>query len=321
MKPFNLKSRTPYGLALIAMQLSTAASGDVYHYAVAKSVGYTQISNDAPVAPDSWLLTAAIYYDIPNEVLSATLSWDAPPPVTDDMYQALDLAHQYYSPLFATEEELDRAYPATTYTLTIDRGAGPEAGDVFLTAGLYPPEIPAFTGDTYDRLQVIDPSQPFHGSLNTFDFTPGMTYGATYLSLVEEGVGGVMTITMANTDVDFEIPAGLLQAEKAYSIGVMHLNGLEYPNAGFGGSSAFVEYSRGTILYFNTPPAPHAVGDMNCDGLVNNFDINPFVLALTDADTYAAQFPDCNVNHADANGDGLVNNFDIDPFVMLLAGG
>jgi len=32
-------------------------------------------------------------------------------------------------------------------------------------------------------------------------------------------------------------------------------------------------------------------GDLNCDGAVNNFDIDPFVLALTDATAYAAAWP------------------------------
>ncbi|MBL8879869.1 MAG: right-handed parallel beta-helix repeat-containing protein [Phycisphaerales bacterium] len=61
-----------------------------------------------------------------------------------------------------------------------------------------------------------------------------------------------------------------------------------------------------------------ARGDLNCDGAVNNFDINPFVLALTDPDEYAAAFPDCDINNADINADGLVNNFDINPFVECL---
>ncbi|MGE0478932.1 MAG: choice-of-anchor B family protein [Phycisphaerae bacterium] len=61
-------------------------------------------------------------------------------------------------------------------------------------------------------------------------------------------------------------------------------------------------------------------GDTNCDGVVNNFDIDPFVLALTDPAGYAAQFPSCSVTTADVNNDGMVNNFDIDPFVGLLTG-
>ncbi len=62
-------------------------------------------------------------------------------------------------------------------------------------------------------------------------------------------------------------------------------------------------------------------GDMNCDGLVNAFDIDPFVLALTDAAAYAAQNPDCDYMNGDMNGDGLVNAFDIDPFVARLTAG
>lgn len=65
---------------------------------------------------------------------------------------------------------------------------------------------------------------------------------------------------------------------------------------------------------------PMQTGDLNCDGSVNNFDIDAFVLALTDSEAYAAQYPDCSIQNADANGDGLVNNFDIDPFVALLSG-
>lgn len=59
-------------------------------------------------------------------------------------------------------------------------------------------------------------------------------------------------------------------------------------------------------------------GDLNCDGLLNNFDINPFVLALTDPAAYAVAFPNCSSQLADINHDGLVNNFDIDPFVVCL---
>jgi hypothetical protein len=61
-------------------------------------------------------------------------------------------------------------------------------------------------------------------------------------------------------------------------------------------------------------------GDLNCDGSVNAFDIDPFVLALTSPEGYAASFPDCDRMLADCNGDGAVNAFDIDPFVLLLVG-
>ncbi len=68
------------------------------------------------------------------------------------------------------------------------------------------------------------------------------------------------------------------------------------------------------------PDECEPVGDLNCDGLKNNGDIDPFVLAVTDPLTYAAQYPGCDIMNADCNGDGLLNNGDIDAFIALLTG-
>lgn len=63
------------------------------------------------------------------------------------------------------------------------------------------------------------------------------------------------------------------------------------------------------------------LGDLNCDGLINAFDIDPFVLALTDTAAYATAFPNCYLLNADCNRDGVVNAFDIDPFIVCLTSG
>jgi hypothetical protein len=62
------------------------------------------------------------------------------------------------------------------------------------------------------------------------------------------------------------------------------------------------------------------LGDVNCDGQVNAFDISPFVLALRGRTAYATEYPDCNWSNADCDGDGHVNFADINAFVALLAG-
>ena len=59
-------------------------------------------------------------------------------------------------------------------------------------------------------------------------------------------------------------------------------------------------------------------GDADCDGTVNVFDIDPFVMALTDLPAYTAQYG-CAAN-ADCNCDGAVNVFDIDAFVSCMIG-
>ncbi|MEW6199364.1 MAG: immunoglobulin domain-containing protein [Planctomycetota bacterium] len=59
-------------------------------------------------------------------------------------------------------------------------------------------------------------------------------------------------------------------------------------------------------------------GDLNCDGVVDFGDINPFVLALTNPVRYATQFPNCDIMNGDINNDGVVGFADINPFVRLL---
>jgi hypothetical protein len=63
---------------------------------------------------------------------------------------------------------------------------------------------------------------------------------------------------------------------------------------------------------------PFVFGDLNCDGVRDAFDIDPFILALTDPVGYAERFAICNILNADCNTDAVVNAFDIDPFIALL---
>jgi hypothetical protein len=55
-------------------------------------------------------------------------------------------------------------------------------------------------------------------------------------------------------------------------------------------------------------------GDMNCDGVVDFKDINPFVAILSGSTP-------CNAGNADTNNDGVIDFKDINPFVALLSGG
>lgn len=60
------------------------------------------------------------------------------------------------------------------------------------------------------------------------------------------------------------------------------------------------------------------LGDMDCDGVVNDNDLNPFVTAVVSKTDYEAEFPDCRWLNGDINGDGSVNVRDIDGFNQLL---
>ncbi|MBL8880961.1 MAG: hypothetical protein JNG88_17745 [Phycisphaerales bacterium] len=85
----------------------------------------------------------------------------------------------------------------------------------------------------------------------------------------------------------------------------------------------------GSTFYHENSPEHHiweiqpCRGDLNNDGVVDNFDIDPFVLALVDPDGYEDEFPGLEgsrVYHGDCNCSGLFNSFDIDSFVDLVEG-
>ena len=59
-------------------------------------------------------------------------------------------------------------------------------------------------------------------------------------------------------------------------------------------------------------------GDLNCDGVINFGDINPFVAALMNPEEYTTLYPECAIESGDVNGDGTVDFADINPFVALV---
>lgn len=64
--------------------------------------------------------------------------------------------------------------------------------------------------------------------------------------------------------------------------------------------------------------ALYPAADCNCDSRINNFDIDAFVLAISDPAAYQLNYPACPIMNADCNQDGTVDNFDIDAFIGYL---
>ncbi len=85
----------------------------------------------------------------------------------------------------------------------------------------------------------------------------------------------------------------------------------------FDGTVCFDEQYN-VILYL-VPPACIR-GDANCDGVINAFDIDAFVTALSDQPTWETTYTCDYLCANDVTGDAAVNAFDIDAFVALLSG-
>ena len=59
-------------------------------------------------------------------------------------------------------------------------------------------------------------------------------------------------------------------------------------------------------------------GDVDCSGCFDALDIEPFIVALFDPDSYDKLYPNCDISLADMNADGNVNALDIEPFIERL---
>lgn len=145
------------------------------------------------------------------------------------------------------------------------------------------PQLGTVTASHFmDRIVVTYQNVPEYGTSKYNNFQVEMFYGT-----------GAITITW------------LACATEQCLVGV---------SAGLGVPTDFAETDISRLMAWS-------IGDVNCDGLINTFDIDPFVLALTNPAGHAAAFPHCDYMLADINCDGFVNTFDIDPFVQCLTGG
>jgi glucose/arabinose dehydrogenase/plastocyanin len=146
--------------------------------------------------------------------------------------------------------------------------------------------------------------------------------GTTRPQLVGKYVFGDFAKTFSNDGRLFYLDSG--NQIKEFQLEGMAELGLSLLGFGEDGNGELYVLANGT----GTPSGTTGVvlriallGDLNCDGLVNGYDIDAFVSALTDPTGYALQYPDCDVRNADVNEDGLVNGYDIDAFVSVLTGG
>lgn len=82
--------------------------------------------------------------------------------------------------------------------------------------------------------------------------------------------------------------------------------------------TVFEGHGGGSTLNYLALLKPITHGDLDGDGVLTNFDIDPFVLALVDPAGYQAAYDLPADALGDFDGDGRLTNFDIDPFVNAL---
>jgi len=94
--------------------------------------------------------------------------------------------------------------------------------------------------------------------------------------------------------------------------------GIENSTGGFGVSIAATGIGMGNACRHIARTACSPRGDMNCDGVLNEIDVGPMVLALVNPTAYEQQFPNCDLLDGDMTQNGILDGVDIGPFVHCL---
>jgi len=154
---------------------------------------------------------------------------------------------------------------------------------------------------------VITPNALDNGVVTNYQIT-GITGGTLYLHDGVTAIANNSFITVAQGSAGLKFtPTTNSTANGSFSVQAS----TTADTTGLGGS---------TVTATITVTSTFVLGDMNGDGVVNNFDISPFEQALANPSAYLAQYPSLT-NYAargDINADGYFNNFDISPFEVLL---
>ncbi len=138
-----------------------------------------------------------------------------------------------------------------------------------------------------------------------------------------EEFGDRFVVTFTNVPEYSTSSSNTFQFEMFFN-GVIVLSylGIDTPDAAVGlsdGAGVALDFVEMNFSGLGPCDAGFDLGDLNCDGVANNGDIDAFVLAISDATAYAATYPDCDFELADCNEDGAVNNGDIDAFIAQMA--
>jgi hypothetical protein len=235
------------------------------------------------------------------------------------------------------DEIYDPGATASMVTNAVNAGrgivnyCGHGSRSAWTTTGFSSTQVAALTN--YNDLPFI-----FSVACVNGQFAGGTCFGEAWLRATRDGEPtGAVAAYMSSINQDWAPPMEaqdefnlLLTGEGYFSIGALCYAGSCSMMDQYGSSTGttgvitfdtWILFGDPSLRVLGTAEPQYGPGDLDCSGAVDGYDIDPFVLALTNPTAYAAAHPGCDYMLADVNGDGVVNGYDIDPFVQLLTGG
>ncbi|MFH1747580.1 MAG: dockerin type I domain-containing protein [Planctomycetota bacterium] len=167
-----------------------------------------------------------------------------------------------------------------------------------------------------DRLTGCEHHQGTLVRFNDIEFVDTAEWGPDAELVIQDGTGRTFPVKIGLGDGfgTYEPPPAPFDI-----IGILDQEDYNSDDGNKDGYRLWVMYYTGNGYII---PEPFALaGDMNCDGLVNAYDIDGFILAIGNPDDYEQTYPNCLLANADMNKDGIANAYDIDGFIAAVGGG
>jgi hypothetical protein len=279
LRPLNVRAAAVAATALAA----SSASAQVGLHTMGKAAFYDQTAADTqPVTPYTYGAYASILTDYPEDATAASLNGPGSPtvfPVTlvSNGFNAWGEFLGYYD----TFADLQTAIPNGAYTFAISGGLlGTVSDDLTLIEPMVvaPAEIPYVTGDGFDRLQNMDPTQDITLSINGFTPDPLATNPSTSIYVYQSCGGGPSdwVISIEPSQTSFTIPANTLLPAHEYGIAVSYINERIDTDTTFGGTGDPRQYWQASTVFLFLVGYDGCLADLNKDTIVDLVDFFDF---------------------------------------------
>lgn len=249
-------------LALVAV---SAAQAEVTFYDLFKNVYYTQTSNAQPTTANSYAFSSRIFTDTPGEVTEGTIDYQdgdgnaQTRTLTPTSTEVVDYSDFGY----ASEADLEHAYPAGNYVYTATAGtlAG-QTGTLTVPTTVRSDQIPYFNGTSYDDLTHAVAGSSVTVTFDGFTTPTAADSEAIYIYLHDDTTDlDVEQSMLGNAAGSYTLSGSDLVADHDYSLSIFYDPRFGTPNAGFNGTGdTSIGFDRATNLDFHVQAVPEPAG-------------------------------------------------------------